>query len=446
MPTEGVASFVAGDFHRGFVGLISNGMGVVSEYRQWKNKGQNTDKKDESNEGTLIFAATDKPSEVSQSADQYSSRLGLISSHRLAYPVIIPQRRPGVKKRGFLRAYAPMLQTISQPIDEATFLKFFDDFDKARRANPMFAVVSLAAEIVGFVPDAICMAVSACVKIASEVSAELQSRKRTNTFLDKANEELFMPHGLYCMIMKYKPAGQLSAKQGAGLALGVKVAAEDVSDDQPLPIPGEKKKKNKFSIGDQKTVGILQLPECAPLVFPELEPYEEIDDNLEDSEDRKRSFKDSMKTKKHFMSDYADRRAHMNLAARDGASSLLIPEEKRTMKNRLADPNDNFYHHPVVKLLMGGVPRSFSSRPKEDSSEQDGETSKSTKSGKDVVKAMMGLGGVDIPGLASAEGAPGQTFIKNALMENLLYLAIVDLPTQEEVERAKAKVAVELEA
>jgi hypothetical protein len=50
---------------------------------------------------------------------QYSPSQGPIKG-RLPCPVIIPQRRPRDKKRGFVRAYAPVLESCG--IDQKTFL------------------------------------------------------------------------------------------------------------------------------------------------------------------------------------------------------------------------------------------------------------------------------------------------------------------------------------
>lgn len=56
---------------------------------------------------------------------------------RLPYPVIIPQRRPGAKKRGFVRAYAPVLA--DSGISQDVFVKFISDFNKASQvcASPI---------------------------------------------------------------------------------------------------------------------------------------------------------------------------------------------------------------------------------------------------------------------------------------------------------------------
>jgi hypothetical protein len=52
---------------------------------------------------------------------------------RLPCPVIIPQRRPGAKKRGFVRAYAPVLADCG--ISQDVFVKFISDFHKASQVG-----------------------------------------------------------------------------------------------------------------------------------------------------------------------------------------------------------------------------------------------------------------------------------------------------------------------
>ena len=54
-------------------------------------------------------------------------------SSKLQYPVIIPQRRPGSKIRGFVRAYAPVLA--DHDINQDTFLYFLKTFHKASQVG-----------------------------------------------------------------------------------------------------------------------------------------------------------------------------------------------------------------------------------------------------------------------------------------------------------------------
>ena len=57
---------------------------------------------------------------------------------RLPAAVIIPQRRPQSKTRGFVRAYAPDLDNCA--IDQQVFMRFLEGFDAAIKVRPWFAV------------------------------------------------------------------------------------------------------------------------------------------------------------------------------------------------------------------------------------------------------------------------------------------------------------------
>ncbi len=54
-------------------------------------------------------------------------------SSKLPCPVIVPQRRPRDKTRGFIRAYAPVLSECG--IDQTTFLQFLETMDKASKVG-----------------------------------------------------------------------------------------------------------------------------------------------------------------------------------------------------------------------------------------------------------------------------------------------------------------------
>lgn len=95
---------------------------------------------------------------------------------KLPCPVILPQRRPRDKKRGFIRAYAPVLEDCG--VDQAAFLDFLKTFYHASKASPWLEVINAAAGIVGFVPGTITMGVSIATQFVVGVAMELQSRSR----------------------------------------------------------------------------------------------------------------------------------------------------------------------------------------------------------------------------------------------------------------------------
>lgn len=61
--------------------------------------------------------------------------------HRIPCPVIIPQRRPRNKDRGFVRAYAPVLADCG--INQDVFLQFLEDWDKASKVGSFVLFRSL---------------------------------------------------------------------------------------------------------------------------------------------------------------------------------------------------------------------------------------------------------------------------------------------------------------
>jgi len=76
----------------------------------------------------------------------------------LPSPVIIPQRRPQSKSRGFVRAYAPVLESCG--VDQDTFMDFLKSFHKASQASPVFQVIFVAGNLIGFVPSVSAIAAS----------------------------------------------------------------------------------------------------------------------------------------------------------------------------------------------------------------------------------------------------------------------------------------------
>jgi len=72
--------------------------------------------------------------EVVQSfSSSHAPRSYRTATARLPCPVVLPQRRPHSKGRGFIRAYAPVLDQCG--IDQQTFLDFLDSFDKASKVK-----------------------------------------------------------------------------------------------------------------------------------------------------------------------------------------------------------------------------------------------------------------------------------------------------------------------
>lgn len=243
---------------------------------------------------------------------------------RMPYPIIIPQRRPGTKSRGFVRAYAPVLE--EHNIDQETFLGFLKNFHKAAQASPMFEIVIVAAAIAGVYPDPLIGLGILAVQVAASMGQEAQERYRMNKFLDQANKEIFMPNKLYAMIVTYKPGSgdqpivdteriDMSAMAVAkyGVTLFEKETDEGTSSDKNK-IDELKGKAKQFRIASGESKGEAQMPiMCAPLIFPALDAAvaaTKADQN--NGEAPAGALADQIKTKsksaQKFVQNYMDRR------------------------------------------------------------------------------------------------------------------------------------------
>ncbi len=123
---------------------------------------------------------------------------------QLPCPVIIPQRCPHDKKRGFVRAYAPVLQPCG--IDQDSFLAFLKAMHQSSKASPVFNVINIAAFAAGFVPSITAMIVTTVAQAAAMAAIEVQGNLRTNDFLAQLNVKYFRPRGSSASSSSINPA------------------------------------------------------------------------------------------------------------------------------------------------------------------------------------------------------------------------------------------------
>ncbi|TVY87985.1 hypothetical protein LAWI1_G006566, partial [Lachnellula willkommii] len=251
---------------------------------------------------------------------------------RLPFPVVIPQRRPKDRSRGFIRAYAPVLENCG--IDQATWLEFLDSFEKNSSANPWIKTVNFASLATIPLPLAIGSAVGYAIRKGSEVAIETQGRERTNRFLAKINDEFFRPRGLFCLIMTWNPA---SSNHVEAVDLNATIA----SRTQPASMT------SKFRQSDGVTHGEWQFPETAPLVFPALDKL--ASQTGEDAEKKQ----GKMARGRDFVAGYWDRRATAEYAGKNPNSMLAnVPQAK--FSSRYSDPNHPASSGSLIGLVTGG--------------------------------------------------------------------------------------------
>ncbi|ORY00319.1 hypothetical protein BCR34DRAFT_494705, partial [Clohesyomyces aquaticus] len=330
---------------------------------------------------------------VAQHPDQASSPTG-----RLAAPVVLPQKRPRDKGRGFVRAYAPMLANCG--IDQSTFIDFLDTFDKSTHASQYLTVINTAAQVVGLVPDPIIMAVTISVQVAVGTAKEMQSRHRTNNYLDQMNEKLFRPHGLFCLLMTYKPDAQSS---------GEPIMTASIISKTITPSDSKFKEQMKnFKLTSGKSQGEIELPEAAPLVYPALEAA---------LEEKSNAFVSSSK----FVANYMDRRRAAEYAYQYPNSKLNVPAQKK-FASRYSDPSHPANSGSISALLTGGAV----------------DLTKGARERKEMRRDRRRQRRGHAPLTEEEKRRPKQTIIRRLLTQDVLYMMVVNMPTQQEMDHALA--------
>ena len=188
-------------------------------------------------------------------------------SGRLELPVVITQRRPKARTRGFIRAYAPILQNVG--IDQETFLDFIDQLNKAVEPSPWITAIDLASLAGHAFPEPIHLLISASALMATQITAEVVSRSKSNAFLDKMNQEFFKPKGLIALVVTWKPKKDGTEQNPTGIIdidMSSAAASKKPVEDAPTGV-----KRRKSMIQLPSAGAMFELPEFAPLVFPQLE-------------------------------------------------------------------------------------------------------------------------------------------------------------------------------
>ncbi|KAJ5426682.1 hypothetical protein N7465_001752 [Penicillium sp. CMV-2018d] len=287
---------------------------------------------------------------------RYDSQAGMTTmGGPLPLPIVIPQQRPGSQERGFMAAYAPSLESCG--IDQRTFLRFIDEANTALEGNKYLAGVQVVSLGVGFTPELIVMGVAAAVQAGAWAANKGYVRGKTNNVMDKYNRELFAPHGLFCMIMKHSP--ELKEPKNPGRLKQFASLATSGSSNGG----GSAWMRNHVS-GESQGPGGLPTA-VAPLVY--MENHSQHKKYLSDSPPKspdsksgvvpaegKTSAKDKAKKAFENFNDYLDRRARAKYAAENGNDVLSGPAG-RGFSNRYLDPNHPAVNGGLIGVLSGGV-------------------------------------------------------------------------------------------
>ncbi|KAL9576504.1 MAG: hypothetical protein Q9212_007044 [Teloschistes hypoglaucus] len=251
----------------------------------------------------------------------------------LALPIILPQRRPKERSRGFVRAYAPVLENCG--IDQTTWLAFLDAFQKSSAANPWLECMNFAAFASLAIPvPGVSFAVEAVVREATKLTMELQSRQRTNRALYTLNQEFFRPRGLYCLVMTYDPDSRARVQE-------VNLASNIAQHSGPPTGLAN------FKVADGTTHREWQFPETAPLVFPSLDQLAE--ETKGDGAQKKKKVAETYK----YVANYWDKRATAAYQAQH-PNTPLAQGPKNEFTSRYADPTHPASSGSLIAFLSGG--------------------------------------------------------------------------------------------
>lgn len=265
----------------------------------------------------------------------------LSPARHLELPVILTQRRPKARTRGFIRAYAPVLEDVG--IDQQTFLDFVDKLNKAIQPNPWIQAINLASFAAQHVPEPVTLAVSIACKMVADAAAETHSRTKTNAFLDSVNEEFFKPRGVIAILMTWKPS-DASIITSVDFNLGSTMA-------KATPDTSGVFAKLKHRIQPSHGASSFEFPETAPLIFPTIDELAASTSGNPEIEAKKQH---AFKRGGQFLVDYTDRRAVAKWASDNPESTLANAAPKPEFRSRYADPSHPASSGDLLAFVTGG--------------------------------------------------------------------------------------------
>jgi hypothetical protein len=316
----------------------------------------------------------------------------------LPLPIIVPQRRPSTRSRGFLPVYSPDLFAHKR-ITQDDFISFLADLNSSSQSSSGLRAINIAAMAAGFVPSAIAIATSLSIQIAVRNAMKIQVKRRTESCLEKANREMFWPAGCHAFITTFAP-GQKGSES---------IDVEIANDQSRRNMQGGK---------------AISIPESAPLIL--LDSHDDLSLTKSSSTWCKSS---------SFTSNYFDKRAQA--AHSEAYANITNPNgeapKKPTFASRWADPNHATNSGSPLALITGGLvdPRAMLSQRR-----QDGGSGRSGLVARVRERRDGNQGGTD--GQGRRAGGLGKAIRKvAAIEEGALYLVIAEVPKdmREEIER-----------
>lgn len=227
------------------------------------------------------------------------------------------------------------------------------------------------------------------------------------------------------------------------------------------PDPGMSKLKKGWRgmrVASGKTYTQVELPEAAPLIYPDLDwaLEKEMQQEGEQKGIEKTSVKDKLKGAGAWVQDYRDRKAqasfvsdhygtpHLrasgltNFQERDHqGSSLAVPPSSRAgFSSRFNDPDHPSNSGSLISLVTGGV---IKTDPRQARGLLELGRRNLYEGFQDQLRLPVRGGAPREPRRGRGQRGQPKGIIKKVMQEDVLYLLIVNLPTEREVQESVAK-------
>ena len=260
--------------------------------------------------------------------------------------------------------------------------------------TPLFHVANAAIALGSIpIPSMIGQVSAMAVGTAVQISSKQYTKYQTNKYLDNMNEEVFKHRGLYVAIMSFEPDSSQ-----AGEVVDVNTNRVTASAGRIGGIHSE-----RFRTSSGTTHGEFELPQAAPLVYPDLN---ELPENQ----------RTNRMNKTGFLDDYLDRRAQAKFDSQNPGSRLAAPQP--TFASSWSDPTAGVHNSSNLRDMVTGTRGSGgdSVRGRGREHRQRPQAEYATSSGE-------------------KERSGG---LKKLTQQRILYLTVVNLPSEKEFEVAHA--------
>ncbi|RXG46112.1 hypothetical protein VDGE_03343 [Verticillium dahliae] len=267
-------------------------------------------------------------------------------------------RRPKNRARGFVRAYAPVLNTAG--IDQATFLDFVDTFNKSLEPNPYLNVINLAGFAGEAAPDPFSLLIGLAVDVGTYALLEADSRNRSSRFLDCINAGFFMPRGLACFCATWRSDAEsqeklVTAVDFEGQTFEAPTETDFIQQTRKAMLQKSSRDDmvNKLQQQIQERMkpcrGAFNWPEPAPLIFPSADETKAVMCTKPDGKP-----KGGFDRGEVWADNFSDRRAQAKWMQKNPGFNVAASMPKPEFKSRYADPNHPASSGDIVAFVTAG--------------------------------------------------------------------------------------------